>query len=287
MSKPYLCIHHGNCADGFGAAWVVRHFYGPDKVEFFPGVHGAPPPDVTGRDVIIVDFSYKRPVLEQMIEQCNSMVILDHHETAQKDLDGIFEHPKVDGAFLMQYSGAMMAWNWYFNEFPKSASLLDHKMVRPPELLGYIQDRDLWRFEKDRSREVSMALFSYEYDFELWDTLMLELPIDVLKVEGEAILRKHMKDIHELLDVMTVQLEVAGYTVPAANLPYTMASDAAGILAEGQPFAACWYTRSDGGWVVSLRSREGGINVADVAAFYGGGGHANAAGFQLEPGESL
>ena len=36
MSKP-LCIYHGNCADGFGAAWAVWKAH-PDW-EFFPGVY--------------------------------------------------------------------------------------------------------------------------------------------------------------------------------------------------------------------------------------------------------
>jgi hypothetical protein len=26
--KPDICIYHGNCADGFGAAWAVRRRFG-------------------------------------------------------------------------------------------------------------------------------------------------------------------------------------------------------------------------------------------------------------------
>ena len=84
MSK-ILCIYHGNCADGFGAAWVVRKALG-DDVEFFPGVYQSEPPDVTGRDVVMVDFSYKRDVLLDMAAEADSIVIIDHHKTAQEDL---------------------------------------------------------------------------------------------------------------------------------------------------------------------------------------------------------
>ena len=63
--KP-LCIYHGNCADGFGAAWAVRQYFGDGNVEFHAGLHGEAPPDTTGRDVVIVDFCYKRPVLDKM-----------------------------------------------------------------------------------------------------------------------------------------------------------------------------------------------------------------------------
>ena len=91
--KP-LCIYHGNCADGFTAAWVVNRFFGIVGVEFHPGIYGQKPPDVDGRNVILVDFSYKRPVLDAMLRsgdtaQALTILILDHHKTAAEDLAGI------------------------------------------------------------------------------------------------------------------------------------------------------------------------------------------------------
>ncbi len=85
MKNP-LCIYHGNCADGFTAAWAVHSFFGPGNVDFYAGVHQDPPPDVTDRDVIIVDFSYKAAILNEMASAANSILILDHHKTAQADL---------------------------------------------------------------------------------------------------------------------------------------------------------------------------------------------------------
>ena len=38
MNTNYMCIYHGNCADGFTAAWVVRKALGEERVEFVPGV---------------------------------------------------------------------------------------------------------------------------------------------------------------------------------------------------------------------------------------------------------
>jgi hypothetical protein len=59
--KP-LCIYHGNCADGFTSAWVMHHAY-LGGIELYAGTYGQEPPDVTDREVYMVDFSYKRPVL--------------------------------------------------------------------------------------------------------------------------------------------------------------------------------------------------------------------------------
>lgn len=82
-----LCIYHGGCDDGFGAAWAVRHALG-DTVEFHPGAYGKPPPSCRGRDVLLVDFSYKRPIMADIAGEARSVLVLDHHKTAKEDLYG-------------------------------------------------------------------------------------------------------------------------------------------------------------------------------------------------------
>lgn len=289
-----LCIYHGNCADGFTAAWVVRRALG-GNVEFVPGVYGAAPPSVAGRDVILVDFSYKRPVLEDMAGVARSLLILDHHKTAAADLAGFpppaappaaslpwADHLQTGVAFYtdscrpavifdMDRSGAQIAWDFFF---PGHAR---------PVLVDYVGDRDLWRFEMPDSRAVAAAMFSFEYDFSVWDDLDLALrggaSRAALVASGEAIERKRQKDVAELVGVTRREMVVGGFRVPVANLPYTMASDAAHLMAADAPFAACYFDRPDAR-VFSLRSRAGGADVSEIAALYGGGGHRNAAGFQ-------
>src|SRR5277367_4902796 len=106
-----ICIYHGNCADGFGAAWVVRKALG--AVDFHPGVYSEPPPDVTGREVVMVDFSYKRPVLLGMAKSAESILVIDHHKTAAEDLASL-PVPNIDAVFDMEHSGAILTWNHYF-----------------------------------------------------------------------------------------------------------------------------------------------------------------------------
>lgn len=280
--KP-LCIYHGNCADGFGAAWAVRKALGAENVDFYPGVYGKTPPDVIGRDVLMVDFSYKRPVIEAMEIAARSIVILDHHETAAADLAGFPEPPPaeawkshicalplgrttVSAIFDMNRSGAMITWDYFF------------QFMRAPRLLEHIQDRDLWLFKLEGTREIQANVFSYPYDFEVWDKLMESDP-QFLRAEGQAIERKHFKDIAELVGVSKRRMRIGGHDVPVANLPYTLSSDAGHMMAKGEKFAACYMDQPDGR-VFSLRSAPDGINVADIAKGYGGGGHKAAAGFK-------
>lgn len=266
--KPILCIYHGNCADGFGAAWVVRRYCQQNNypVEFFPGFYGKEPPDVTDRNVIMVDFSYKRPVLLKMAEQAASILILDHHKTAAEDLVDL--PLNVNAVFDTNRSGAMIAWDHY------------NPGEKPYPLIEYIQDRDLWRKRLPGSEDVSASIFSYPYDFEVWDTLA-QTEMSTLRREGEVITRKHMKDLKELLAVTKRRMVIAGTEVWVANLPYTMASDAGAILgAGGEPFAGTYYDGPKARYF-SLRSAEDGVDVSTIAAQFGGGGHAHAAGFQV------
>lgn len=273
-----LCIYHRGCADGFGAAWAVWKALG-DGVEFHPGVYGAAPPDVTGRDVILVDFSYKRPVMEAMCQSAASITLLDHHKTAAEELDGLGDGPGIAiPVFVcidMEKSGAVLAWEHF------------HPGKVIPRLLQHVQDRDLWRFALSNTREIIACLFSHPFDFGQWDRLAAEIERDptTILIEGAAIERKLHKDVGELLSTSARVMTIGGYSVPVANLPFTLASDAGNLLCQrsmdgiAPPFAGIYYDRPSGR-TFSLRS-VGDFDVSEIARKYGGGGHKNAAGFRV------
>lgn len=277
-----LCIYHGKCADGFTAAWAVRQALG-DNVEFHAGVYQEPPPDVTNREVIIVDFSYKRPVLEAMVEKAVTILILDHHKTAQEDLAPFVNHNlrtvadhtpvhrgSAQALFDMDRSGAGIAWDFFHPGKPR------------PAIVNYAEDRDLWRFNLPHSRAISAYVFSFDYDFANWDALAttLEESFSTAVAAGTAIEGKHHKDVAELVGVCKRRLMIGGVEVWAASLPYTLTSDAGHLMAKGEPFAACYWDTPEGR-VFSLRSTDEGADVSAVAKQYGGGGHRNASGFKV------
>lgn len=277
MSRP-LVIYHGNCADGFSAAWCFWRKYG-DGADYVPGVYQQDPPDVTGRDVFLVDFSYKRPVVESMLCAANRVTLIDHHKTAMDDLAPLLSMNY--GVRFVWYcdlnrSGATLAWDYLFRGEDR------------PLLLGHVEDRDLWRFKLPGTREIQAFVFSHEYSFELWDKLMSADQVELLKMTaaGAAIERKHHKDVAELVGVCKRRMVIGGHDVPVASLPYTLVSDAAHLMAQGEPFAACYWDTAEGR-VFGLRAADEGVDVSEVAKQYGGGGHAKAAGFKVPRGHAL
>lgn len=269
--KP-LCIYHGNCADGFGAAWVVRKALG--DVDFHAGVYQNPPPDVSERDVILVDFSYKRDVMREVGTRAKSVLVLDHHKSAAEDLAD-FYGPNYAQHFDMEHSGAMLTWQHYFPN------------AQAPKLIEHIEDRDLWRFALRGTREIQANVFSHPYDFAVWDVLMDADPT-LLIAEGAAIERKHFKDIAELVKVCRREMTIGGIVVPVASLPYTLTSDAGHLMAtEHSSRIGVCYWDTPAGRVFSLRSTDDGPDVSEIAKQYGGGGHAHASGFRVPYGHEL
>lgn len=294
MWKPDLCIFHSNCDDGFGAAYAVWKRWG-DEVEFFPGRYGEAPPDVRDKNAIMVDFSYKYPVMREIGNAAKSVVVLDHHKTAQAEMLewGAKEPPwslsdklaatEFDIAHcLMQNTLPIIAWFDMNKSGARMAWEFCHPGLEVPRLLLHVEDRDLWRFDLPYTKHVSAALRSYKHSFERWDA-MCEGEVSPLIRDGGAILRAHEKNVAQHCENAYMDV-VGGVIVPVVNVPYHYASDCADALLKAHPdapFAAAWFRRKDGKLQYSLRSRDDRQDVSEIAKNYGGGGHRNAAGFEV------
>ncbi len=259
-----ICIYHANCTDGFTAAWVVRRALG--EIVFHEGRYGSPPPNVNDCRVILVDFSYPREILKGLAMAADSVLVLDHHKTAQADLEG-FSAPNTEIIFDMNRSGAGLAWDYFFPAMPR------------PDFVDAVEDRDLWRFDLDGTREIVAAISSHEQDFETWDTFE-NADISKLRHEGSVLDRAHLKIVRQEIGITKRRAMIGGHDVPMANVPVWHASDTGNIMAQGEPFAVT-YCDTARDRLFSLRSTDAGLDVGEVAKLYGGGGHRNSAGFKV------
>lgn len=267
MSRP-LVIYHAQCPDGWCAAWIANLYFGEGKADFFPASYGTDSPDVTNRDVFILDFSYPRNVMNDILGKAQSVVLCDHHKSAVENLEGL-EHPKLTLLFDMEKSGARLTWEHFY---PKN---------RSSWLVDYTEDRDLWRWELPHSCAINGALSTFDKTFKVWDQLNVVGYPQLLIPIGEAVLRQQKMQV-EQMTARAVEREICGHRVLIANAT-THFSEVAGKLAEGRPFGVCYFIREDGKVQVSLRSTksEQGVDVSKIAKHFGGGGHPSAAGLEL------
>jgi oligoribonuclease NrnB/cAMP/cGMP phosphodiesterase (DHH superfamily) len=251
--------------DGFGAAFALWKKFS-DDAEYYPAKHGEEPPEVTDRDVYIVDFSYKRDVLKQICTDANHVTIIDHHISALHDLEDLDkEHDNLDLTFDMEHCGAVLTW-MHVHDDPV------------PELLLDVEDRDLWKHQREGGKAVNAAIESYPFEFSTWQQWIADPDArEQLIKEGDAIQRYRRIQINQAKK-RAVMGTIAGYKVPIVNCHHAIVSEVAGELSEGHPFAAGYSDHiKKRSW--SLRSTPEGEDVSIVAGKFGGGGHQRASGF--------
>ncbi len=270
-TKTYV-LHHHPCADGMGAkyaAWAKLK----NTAEYIGVNYGQPVPAMEpGSRVFILDFSYPRDVLEQLIATHKEVVVLDHHKTAEEALRGL-----PGCYFNMDKSGAVLAWEYFHGE------------EDVPELLLHIQDRDLWKFEIPDTKEVSAALPLIKGDMKKWhgvcdccvpDTVdgpNVDLTLDDLKVAGKHLLA-HQDIKVEAATKKFKTVPFLGYKVGVINTSDLVSEICGSICAiYGIDFAVGYVITPDNDVLVSMRSVED-IDVSAICKSYGGGGHKHAAG---------
>lgn len=259
-----LVIYHGGCRDGFCAAWVCHLALKEHDPEFFTGYYGQEPPDVAGRDVVLVDFSYPLPQMESLAKSAATLLVLDHHKTAEAALRD-FKADNSRVVFDMEQSGAGLAWSNYFDGSDR------------PFLVRYTEDRDLWRHRLTESKAINSYISTLPFDFDAWSEASRMDIAEALRggMVVESKIKQYVAEVRKNARRVTFE----GHDVPIVNAPQVDISELLHDLCQGEAFAMGWWQRSDGEFQYSLRS-VGDFDVSELAKRHGGGGHKNAAGFE-------
>lgn len=276
-----ICLYHNNCADGTGAAYPFWRIHsGNDNFRLLPVDYDKPwPKCIKNKNVVIVDFSYKRDKLFKMSKICKSILILDHHKSAEENLTGIDkELDNVSYIFDMNKSGAQISWNYCYPG------------IDTPWFIEYIADRDLWKWELKNSKEINKAMFIGNwYNFEKLEELYIqseskELLINKFIEQGNLLLNYEKILINNAINC-AVKCKFEGYVVLLTTCDYSIKSEVGNILSnlDGIDFSATWtYIYNTNEWRISLRGGNNcDIPLHKIAEKFGGGGHPRSCGFTL------
>ncbi len=267
-AEDVLVIYHGDCPDGLGAAYAAWRKFG-GKARYAPAYYGRPLPNVSGRHVFILDFSYSPEVLTAMAATAKSITLLDHHATARDRLSG-FELPCPGMIYIdTSRSGAVLAWTHFHPDKPV------------PRLLRYIQARDLWKWDEPNARDFLAWLDVQEIDFARWDEIARFSPAqyDQACLEGRWMNEKFEALCGEILKT-AAPVRLVGVEGLMVNASKAFASDVGSLLAHRSgTFGLVWRVE-DNEVRCSLRS-VAPFSVRELAEQFGGGGHPQASGFGL------
>ena len=255
-------IYHADCTDGFGAAYSAWKCLG-NRAEYHACKHGTPPPDVKGKVVAILDFSFNNATTKKMIEEAEGLIVIDHHKSAMVEL-----HDISNTHFDMTKSGAMLAWEFF------------HPGKEPPKFISYIQDRDLWAWELPYSKEFAAAFDMIPFEFEEFEKFEDDSVFDDAVKRGSYILA-YSKTVVKKVCEKAQSRKLGGKDVLVVNASHWM-SEIGSRLSPDCDFAMIWYWDHEANETkVSLRAFHETVDVSEIAKKYGGGGHKKASGFQL------
>lgn len=269
-----LVIYHGRgCPDGFAAALAAWLFY-DGRAEFLGLDHDdiksvADLPALDGRVVYILDFAFSPEIMGEIDTRAAKLVMLDHHKSAAEKLTGFSCRCGVVH-FDMNKSGARLAWEFFQ---PQRAL---------PDLVRFIEDRDIWKWEFAESAGFLAALDMEAQTFEHWAEIAAYTPeqLTAFMARGQAMDEKFSKlaaDIAMGAEPVTFN----GQQGLMVNAPGMFHSLVGHILSEKSGTFALIWTASKGGVIkVGLRSQRG-YDCIPLADSMGGGGHAQACGFRI------
>lgn len=270
--KEVCVVYHAGCNDGFTAALVLYYLLGP-KAWYRAFRYDDPLvlEEFRAKHVVVVDFSFRRPQLLALKEVAASLLVLDHHASAERDLEGL---PWCH--FQKGISGAHLVLDSFAPALPRSVPLDALRW-----LVAYTEDRDLWTWGLSDSRAINAALHLWpRTNFALW-TRRLSYGIPMLKdrliTEGDALLAQSDQLITFIAKGARAR-DFMGHTALEVNSTVFW-SELGALLSQRAPIAIIWGQQGNGTYRYELRTRREDIDLSALASHHGGGGHPKAAGF--------
>jgi uncharacterized protein len=226
-------------------------------------------PDVRGRAVYILDFSFAPEIMAVIEEQAAKLVMLDHHKSAAEKLTGFRCRCGVVH-FDMAHSGARLAWDFFLPDLPV------------PDLIRFIEDRDLWNWKFEQSAAFLAALDMEPMTFERWSEIARfdAAQVQAFMQRGQAMDEKFCR----LAEDIAAQAEpvvfngVQGLMVNAPGVFHSLVGDL--LSQRSGTFALMWSANKGGVVKAGLRSQRN-YDCIPLAESMGGGGHAQACGFRM------
>ena len=286
-----VCLYHSGCPDGIGAAWCIWREHKINmknevaKPLIIYGVkYNEPYPEdiIRGKKVIIVDFSYDSSSIKKMCEIAEYIFILDHHDIAQRQLEGLYLL-NFSYIFDMSRSGVQITWDYCYPNQPR------------PWFVEVIADRDLWKWTYPDSKELGKALYQFGwYNFEKLEELFtlsvsantdttIKLQKTFLK-QGTILVNLEKKDISYAVN-KSILCEFQGYKARITSCPHLIRSEVGRAICEKGDcvFSITWrYDFEADQWWVSLRgSKTCPVPLNVLCEKFSGGGHQRACGFAI------
>lgn len=278
--KKTICIYHKADYDGIFSREVAKKFLPPDT-EFIGWDYADPYPKDIPDDVnlYIIDLS-----VEPLMGHPN-LVWIDHHKSAIEKYPSTIKGYRIDGV-----AACRLAYQWFVREgkngLPIKSDYEDRKVFEP-FALTLAGEYDIWVHKGDGDIEFQFGLDAQEkLDFDqLLEASVYSPYIRAIIKDGKAAMQCYATRDAAIMRDRAFLTEWEGLTFLALNTPrcnsQTFVSRDVRETGHDALMAFFW---NGWHWNFSLyhASHNKEIDLSEIAAKYGGGGHKGACGFRLK-----
>lgn len=274
-----ICIHHNKDMDGYTSGAIVKKRFPDCKLIGWDYKDAIPDfEQFKGQDVIIIDITFPIDKIKELGRTCNQLTVIDHHVSFKREYD---ERVDVWDSFLYVYKDRKAAceigWGYLFpdKEIPLGVTLIGRY--------------DTWRQEEGDWEGETLPFKFYMYghvksaeDYENW---VLDSELDKYISDAVDTGRAIMHYQHTMDESIAEKnaFERKAYGLRALCLDYYPFSSETlkSVFDPAKHDVMVGFTYTGEKWGISLRS-IGDVDVSAIAKARGGGGHKNAAGFEVK-----
>ena len=283
-----VVLYHGGCTDGFAAAYAAFKKLGDYEVSYVPMYYGTSRKSTINQiplgveELIVLDVSFTSELFNMLVvREPKKITWSDHHTSSLEELghtgnnaSDTFEYEGISVSlqFNVNHSGCILAWRHFNGD------------CTPPSFFWDIDDQDRFVNERPNARAFKFGLgHSKPWSFEQWSAMqknyskVVNLGLQAISFHDPMVARL----AHQRVEVTLKDSEGRVHKGFAANCPNQMFTDVGHKLAVASgTFGLVWNMNNQGLIVAQLRGVDV-LNCGSIARHYGGGGHTNAAGFEM------
>lgn len=274
-----LCIYHIADHDGKGSAAIVKSVYPETELMGLNHDMEIPYDEINKHDKIIVcDFSLPLDFMFQL-SQTRDFTWIDHHVSVIDKYEKIIaegKHKPIKGIRRVGTAALMLTWEYFYPNRPLPLGI---------KLLGLNDVFDL-RDKRVRPFEYAMqALGVNRPTDKIWSELINDtLDVSEMVEKGKAILLYIRNRNYRLVRSEAFESEYQGLKCICANIPqgYSEFYDSLDNVKD-YDMMVNFFMNKKNCWNLSFYTAKDNVDVSKVAAQFGGGGHAKAAGASSLP----
>ena len=282
-------VFYHNDTDGRCAGAVIYHYINSFtevilvESNFFEMEYSKPfPLDIVkpNETVYILDFHVQDDdEFRQLQRITKNIILIDHHKTTLQHRE---EHPELYENLKLcvldvNHSGCWLTWEYVTDDY---LVMTGNDWPEVPMAIKLIDDMDRWVWQYPGTKGFTVGLKLYPH--QPWDEVWTELfgkhqwsLISRIAVDGETCAKFDDMVMNDYCNKYGWETEFEGHKAFAQG-QYRGGSTAFGKRITEYPLCLSYEFLGDK-WIVGLYSET--IDVSEIAAKYGGGGHKGASGF--------